>query len=718
MSKLFIKGVNIPLGLETNIVQTKQVNDLFSLNTRQTNITNSFKIPKTGEVLKAFEFLGVSGNISSIPYTINKASYYSDEGECFIYKGRALITESGNDYFNCQLIDGNIDIYKAIENKKISELPIEEINHVKTVANIVASWNEERKYKYIVADYNGKAFIEGTKLNADYLIPSVPISYIWEKIFQHYGFTFEGDIFNDVRFRNMYITFPNGIASGTSSTVMFNSDDYYFTNVSPLTTINGIRLPYMTADINLLTSTYNNAHYEVPEDGTYKVSVSGYLSMDKPFFNLSLGKNQEGQGVMNTQDIYDFGNIENYTEFSKETTLDLVQGDSINLRIKRVTEAFRFRLEEENRLTFNITKVVSENVDFVTAFSELDTKDFFNEIINRFALVPIKDKYSNVYRFYTFDQILSKENAYDWSNKFDSVTRENYIYGSYAQRNLFRYKYNDLESDYNDGFIDISNANLEAKKDAFVSKIYSPEKVKTFIFDQPSNVYKIWEKEVKDDGSVNYKSLDKRFYFLRSNNVFSDVEKTIKSEYDLTEETFTNYPKESFYEMDFDTIINNFYRNLGSILNRAVVKNCKFFLNNDIVSNLDFSKIVFVKQLGGWNIINKITNFTGKGIANIELIAIDFSIQDTQPEPEKVIESIIQEFEGDTIFVFTIIYNSNFFDSLNVSILVNGNLHNTVVNDGNVEFNIYGVTGDDFNLTLKHPTLEIYSETVNIIFGQ
>ena len=53
------------------VFQTKQINDLFSLDTRQTNYTNTIKIPRTPTNIENFDFLGIVGNESQIPYITN-----------------------------------------------------------------------------------------------------------------------------------------------------------------------------------------------------------------------------------------------------------------------------------------------------------------------------------------------------------------------------------------------------------------------------------------------------------------------------------------------------------------------------------------------------------------------------------------------------------------------------------------------------------------------
>lgn len=205
----------------------------------------------------------------------------------------------------------------------------------------------------------------------------------------------------------------------------------------------------------------------------------------------------------------------------------------------------------DTNLTITLSKVVAQDIDFDGALIDFKVTDFFNEIITRFGLSLYKDKYSNNYKFLTLEELLQDNDVIDWSDKFVGLESESYVYGNYAQNNVLSYKYNDEGSDFNDGAISINNVNLEDTKQVIASKIFSPERLQTKYFDRNTNVYKLFEKDIKDDGSINYKSLDKKFYFMRSDNYIFDETKIIGSETLGIEQTITQAPVESFLSYHF-----------------------------------------------------------------------------------------------------------------------------------------------------------------------
>ena len=161
--RLIINGYNIELDDSSKISRTLQVNDIADLENRQSNYSATFKIPRTANNVRAFNRLGINGNNSNTPYQRNNAYLYADNEECIVYNGWAVIKET-SEYYSANIIDGNIDLYKAIENTTLSDLDLSDVNHFKTLDNVVNSFDGSNTYKYILADYNGKAFMILIKL--------------------------------------------------------------------------------------------------------------------------------------------------------------------------------------------------------------------------------------------------------------------------------------------------------------------------------------------------------------------------------------------------------------------------------------------------------------------------------------------------------------------------------------------------------------------------
>lgn len=652
--RLIINNFTIQLSDKTKITRTLQVNDIVSLANRQSNYTNSFSIPRTAHNVIAMQKLGIIGINSQVPYQRNNCYLYADSGEVLVYNGWAIINSTDKEY-KIHVYDGNIDLYKAIENKTLSELPLSEINHTKTLANVISSFDIDSLYKYIIADYNGKSLYSGSKINIDYLVPCANVKYLWDKVFEFYDFTYEGSVFDTFNFTNLWLTYPKGVLSTIEDELVYESDGMAFVanENSPIIlanpTLSNIKTTYLIQNSNILNtldSIYLNRHFKPSVAGVYRLEFSADVlaqmfvapSPFTPsiwgdefiFTELWLGKNSEGisssEDVVLIQKLADL--VSPVSSVNINTLIEINENESVCFILKTKSNSKAISRAIVTNDSFKISKVESEIIDFSGAFIDLKTRDFIQEICNRFGLTPFKDKYSNHYKFLTLYELLQDNEIVDWSadvNKFVQQTNERYIYGTYAQINNLVYKYNDSESTYNNGVIEIDNINLEANKNIVSSFIYSPEKEKTNQLFKDTNVYKLWNKEPKDDGTTTYKGLDKRFYFMRYDEYFFDTTKTIGSEILGTETIINSAPYESFYKLPFNDVVQDYYVPIGQILNSSKIIDADIYLTEKDIVDIDFSKLYWIKELNNYFILNKISNFDTKGITKCELIKVDYT---------------------------------------------------------------------------------------------
>ena len=592
--RLFILGQEIELKDDGKLAQTKQVNDILSLSTRQTNYTNSFSIPRTAKNIRTFEDLGIIGNDSNIPYQKNAASLFSDSGECFVFEGWAIISETAKD-FKCNIYDGNLEIYKVIENKTLADLNLSALSHSKTTSEVVSTFDNSKPYKYIIADYNGKALYDTTKINIDSLVPSIKVSWLVSQIETYSGFTFNGAFKTNPDYLNFFLTYPKGTPSDLGTTAVYTG--------GVLTS--GLGVTVATGEV-----------FTVSENMTLNISLSanyGFAGDESPigtsfayifYVNDVIYRAVNYSDTFGSTDVFNFI-LNNNDVFRYEfLTYSMPAGYTLTTNI-------------------NIIKYNSLSIDFLDELKGLSMKDFLNEIIWRFSLTLFKEKYSNVYEFKTISEITDFTNTIDWSSKFVSKENEKYIFGSYAQNNWMRYKYNDDNANHNDSYLSIDNKNLDDSKTIIQSKVYSPELSFSDSIGFTSRVYKLWDKEPKDNGTTTYKPLANRFYFIRSIEKTFSPAATIGSPSLFSSDTITTAPIESFTGLSFNEIISKYYPDIKKILNKSQVLNVKLNLKDSDVYNVDFLKPYYFKQLGGSFILNKISNFVPHKETSVELIRLN-----------------------------------------------------------------------------------------------
>ena len=671
---LYINGQLADLATGQVIAQTKQVNDLNSLDNRQTNYTNKFKLPKTANNIRIMNFLSLTGNDSAIPYQKNECSLYSDSGECFIYNGWAVITDAGDEY-EAVLYDGIIDLYKAIENQSIADVGLEELTHEKNLNTVLLSWaaNSNWKFKYIVADYNGKAMTTAPignppspAINIDHLVPSVRAAWLWDKIFTKNSFSYNGTIFDSADFNNLWITYPKGTLSVESEELLFESDDYSYQGKIENAARYVQKYFAVFNDTKEYSDTMRNIdkiHLQVPETGRYKLEVSGNINAQKDIYDYSynllktnsapctiiMGKNAQAKNPLTvTASEIIAGNVASKSDFSKTIFINLNEQDTICIGISATEEKNTevFTIGSGSFLDVKLSKVEPGVFDFNAAFSDFPIRDFLNEVVHRYGLTMYKDKYTGSYTFLTLKEWFQESGVLNWSDKFIKKTSENYIYGNYAQQNWLRYNYNEKENMHNDGFISVQNANLPETRDVIKSKVYSPEKNRVTLLNRITNVYKLWDKEVVEDAqpgeaAITYKPLDKRYYFLRAEVV--NQPRLVAS--DLLEEwgLFSKIPFETFTDLSFSDIADKYYSPLKQILNKACIVTADLLLKDTDIINFDFKKRYYIAQLGANFIMNKITNYIPGKPVKCELIKVEANL--FEPFSVKINKVIISSYQ-------------------------------------------------------------------------
>ncbi len=623
---LYINAFKIDLEKNQTIARTLQVNDLAKLDTRQSNRTNRLKALRTAHNTRTLKNLGLIASNSNIPYVKNDAKLFDESGYSYVPNGRAVVVGTDKKYFDIVVYDGIIEFSKAIENKSITDVGISDLNHLKNVPNVIASFTEDLPYKYIVADYNGKAFYGGN-LNIDYLVPSAKVSYIWDRIHQFAGFTFEGLTFQTEKFINHYITYPKPVPVNTPKTTLITSQDseiienpveypvgmggvffgqVYYAKIFPLS--------FDTDEAN------NNPGYiHIEESGAYRLKCTGS-------FTNAFGTD----GLVNWS-LRDSANaLKSEGQINAQLAQSVVIGADINDRIYlNVPRTGQNSPELYNPLTGGVSSTLEliegYDANFDEVFFEFMVKDFVNDIMVHYGLTPFKAKGRNHIIYRNLKELLQNEEIEDWSEMFVEALNEKYTLGEYAQKNRFKYKYNDENDKHNDGFITINDANLNDEITIVESKIYSPEKYKTPQFlGTTSNIYKIWNKEVKDDGVVEYKELSGRFYYLRYEQMEFDFSIEITSESLNTSESTSVISFHSDYRLKFQQVIYDNYSAIGALLDKLKVRECDFFLPAKLIDSFDFQKLIYVRQLASYFLVNKIANFIKGKKTKVELIEVDY----------------------------------------------------------------------------------------------
>ncbi|MBC5836780.1 hypothetical protein [Flavobacterium muglaense] len=617
--RIFINDVEFELtNNSTDFARTLQVNDLISLQSRQTSYTKNIHIPKTPNNLQA---LGFIGEFNSTGYALPSRKLevtYIVGNDYMIYKGWGVIEETTDEYISINVYDGLIDLYKSIENVTLSELDVDALEHPKTLTNVINSITNiaTSPYTYIVADYGGKArftFVtggtSGTSVNMDYLVPSVKVSYLVDKIFDYADATYSGSTFLTTEYEELYISYSNGYPVDAEPIIFYSNTSFQQgTNLgnssySAFVVKHNSAAPYSgsfsTDEVYLIPTT---GVYQFVDDGV------GTGKWDKGIYG------QTAFGIRNAMVVEVIVNNGTAYDIKTKPILTLNSNDTIKI-IARTSGGYKL-----NNITFKLNLkyylIGGNEVNFKNSLKEFQVKDFLNEIIYRYGLTIYKDKYTNHYTFKTFDEIINYDsnNLIDLSNSFVKKINEKYKYGSYAQNNIIKYKYNVDGSSYEDKTITINNVNLEETKIVLTSKMYAKEEFQSKELGYYSNQYLLWTKDLSD-GVTTYRSLTNHFHFISLSRL--DLNTFIGSE--LTGDKILINP---FY-LSKDVYLQPYVKFEG-ILNDFKLITAEMYFDISQINNFDFSKLYYFKQLGGYYIVNKIQDYQLGKTCKVELIKANY----------------------------------------------------------------------------------------------
>jgi hypothetical protein len=650
----YINGHLLELTTSSPIAYNKQVNDLARLDNRQSNFTHKFTVPHTAGNARAMESVYFVGNQSNLPYQKNTFDLIdADSGKHLVYKGWAVLSQTTKKGFEISVYDGIIDFYRKIENKTITDIGISGLNHSKSVANIIDSWNNTKPYMYAIADYNGKNTFVNTAgntigINTDYQIPSARVSYIWNQIHAFAGFTYSGSYFNTEKFKNWFMSFPNPVPTLVPITENISTQQCSFNLLS------GIQL----YQINLLpipiqNSIYINASGVIQIAGVYQISgVSTLIVNGSPYGNICQG------GLLGIPTGPTANLLNNETLLLTFNVGDILSIGSPNL--------FNSYPSDGNIIT-TFSYVTGYDANFSQAFLDFKATDFINEVVQQAGLTAYKSKYENHIEYFTMSEILQSNNVLDWSRKFQYKDTEKYRIGNYAKKNIFKYRYNTENQNHNDGYILINDTNLPDENNILVSKTYSPESNNSFISGKSVPVFKIWDKELQDDSSIKYKDLTGRFYFIRFEKI--PYQTKIGTESLITESDVTSIAFAKYTDLNFQSVIQNNYATIISILDKAKAIDGYFWLKPNDIEKFDFKSLIYVEQLGSYYLVNKIVNFIKGKVTKCELIEVDYLKTIEVPNPTIYTIQITNWSVSNCILTFDV--NTNLPNGTNVFVVEN-----------------------------------------------
>lgn len=459
---------------EDPITRKIQIGDISQVGERKSSFSYTIKAKKTSNNVEIFDMLGVSGNTSRKPFEKITADYVVDS-VYLVLNGSAIIRETSED-FQINIIDGVRGLGELLGEKKISDLPFDDLSHVLTSQNYIDSYSNTDGFIYGIANY-GRGVSSSLKVERQ--APSIYTHTIFRRIFESNGLSLQGDFFTQnekfisevvtpsrgytVEFGNLESS-PKGSLSSNNVNGYDSSNDYIEieekfnltgTVLDGVSVVGGDLL-VEESGVHRLDINYNSYLYS----GTYgniSVRING---SSRSYINLAYGSSSSGEKsisfVAEAGDVVSFYlNIYSDFEGYEEGYFDVSYNASFDLEVY---------LQEGGQLI--------QASDYI---GEMNQIDFIKDVVNRYGLVlhPVQNTVN--FRFKQLETVLNdREGAEDWTSKLSGIGSEKYVSG-YAKSNKASYQYpEEIVVPNNDGEMLIDNENASSEGTLFSSSFEIP----------------------------------------------------------------------------------------------------------------------------------------------------------------------------------------------------------------------------------------------------
>jgi hypothetical protein len=666
-----IKIGETPLDLDSGTVisTTKRVANIGTLE-RQSSFTNKLNLPATAKNLTAIGMVQGSDN-STKKYIKQIGSVYANGIE--IMNAAQFSFESLSDRIELLINSDNAVFFDAIKKTFLRELDMSNLDHLWSKTEMINSKLNNYLDGYIYAIHDSgyqSQFV--SSLNCYGIVPSVFVKYLFNKIGETFGYTFEGDIWDTSYFEKLLMPV---IDCKVGARNIEELKCRFITNI-PVTLPEKFN-SFIYNDFNIVENlgggvfldkwnvnpNGNIYYFHIP--GNYKITLDYDFNLvpDDPGGDIFVGAELVIRAVQELNSIITeigYVNIEiadqvgNFTgqlvlnvtfDSFIETTLNPNTTGSESTKA-RVYIDYRYGGETNenpiyfviNSLSFNIEQITNAPVSHYNRLYNIQESlpnwtcgKFIKEISNLFGIIPIVNEYDKTIRLMMFNELnANKSISKEWQSKIDLANDPVYTFkiDGYGQLNTFEYL---PDSTY--GYsINIENESLP-KEIEYIKSEFNHSRFSRILNKSFNTIFtNNFNPEVQLDSNFTYKSMMKfnklpRIAFL----FYQDTEVIYSSfgETNVTQSTdipFLGFEAQSFqdFNLEWQYLYERFYQSLfNGITNNILKVELEFRLSEFDIQDFDFSIPVYLENPSGYYYVQEIKDFTSsKESTSVELLRI------------------------------------------------------------------------------------------------
>lgn len=598
MEKLIVNGEHLDLYPNSEIKLNFRVNEISDISSRNSSYSNTISVPRTSKNTRIFEYAGVMGTMGRMPYKKLRCSYQQG-GINIIQNGYLYLMETTPDEYKIALFDGIIDIQEKLGDKTLRDLDTSFLNHNLTRANYENSFANTSGYIYGVADY-GKDI--SSDITIEYQSPSVYAHTLWSTIFSDAGLNYTGDFFdNNTDFYEYVVTPSVGYDPVETEPVITQiADDVEGTARVLISNQSSFHTKRGDIDIPTTESGKFTSKMTVETNGNLTVNYTGVLKMRvvnlgaKTYGAFGVGLVYVNEQIKFSRNLVGWTQAQSITDDTYQfsvTTGDVIRFES--LWYSQETAPNTHQIDSQVNVFLELHEVVGGfEVNIGNTLPAMKQTEFLKDIMQRFGLIMRKSDVADTYEFIEIEKMLGDgSNVIDMTSKLIKIKSESYVSG-YAQNNTASYKYPDGASTtpYN-GSIVIDNEVADVTRELFSSPFEIPN-LKYSAYANSIYGIPIWEDK---NGVLDPKESPAKYMKV------SRQTKTIATRYftpSSTQNVTADFPFLTLTNVGYDYFLATYYPRFKGMLEDYKEIEVELDLNPIDIYNLDFFKLVYLKQTG------------------------------------------------------------------------------------------------------------------------
>jgi len=577
--ELHIDNIQVDLDDKFNFSLTYTSPIFSDISKIASNSSNTIKIPKTANNLRAIENCQMPDNTSSFPYKNHSADIFKDGIP--IVQGGFLVIFVINTYIELVVAWGNIGNVRLFEDTKLRDMKGDE--PIRWMPNENKITTSNKNIGLTNAYFSQLGVIR-------YQHPFVSFNWLLDRISNTCGVSFAFPDYVLEEKETLYIPLvEKNTSSGTLGALSFAINTDFTINLISSTT-GGVQLDYL-----------DDKTFVITEDGTFFLAGNWHVvdrSTNFRFsgFRLQLFVNgePEGDGVSisaSNPDTYTF--IGNFHFTKENSSIDVSQNDRITYILYAIIEGTSSVIQASLMESSGILNAVADTkhvplgsmYPIIPNLPDITCLDAVKNIMSLLGLFAYYDTtLPNTIKLFSLDEMYERKTvAKDWTSKLltgSTIDNITYTFQDYAMQNHMRYLKDETVSTYADGTIKVDNETLLREKELLELKFAASETRGGLIY------------------IPLYRMEDEKLVYTKSTNRIAKLE--------IGETSSSATFPASMYFYGNDGILKRRYSKYQEILLRPKVIEATFLLNGLDLYNIDLITPIYLEQTGHYYAIIEI----------------------------------------------------------------------------------------------------------------